>query len=808
MLLLTGCGSVFCAVQPSGQANTLILQPGQTIGQTFTSHHAGLNGIELYLQPRSSGDGQLRLLLMHRSGDGAIDDFPVTSASVSIASVTKPGFYRFTFEPQTDSRMRDYFISLSVIGDGSAEIGTAPAEAYLNGAAYLGGEPLEAQLALCLSFEPLRYAIGFAQQVTEWVRMLLIGIVMLVLPGGVFVSFLWRSAAELPWTARLGLAIGTSVAVYPILALPSLVGVRLGPVGTWLVVVFGIIGSAWRIRAWLKSHPRRHLAISRTDLVTLILISMLVGTRFLAIGTLDIPMWGDSYQHTMMAQLIADNRGLFDSWMPYAELTSFTYHYGFHAVAANLHWLSGLVMPKAILWTGQILNVASVIALGALVGKVSRSPWSTPIAILVSGLLSSMPMFYLNWGRYTQLAGQVVLPAAVWTLWIALEGKTHSRERIGLILLGIVLIAGLALTHYRVLIFAVLFIPAYAILNLQQLLPKRDTLGWHVPIGIVNVLLIGLGGVLLFLPQFVRTFEGRITAGFAQKLATPAQSVSDYLRSYNAIGDLSTYLPTAIWVLVGVAIIRACLRGNRDSLTFTAWWGILLLAANPGWLSLPGTGALSNFAVFIAAYIPAGVLIGTLTDGLPVHFLHESLPSFRQAGRAAAMVGMIGLGVWGISQRLGDVNTQLGVLVTRPDLLAANWVRHNTPSTARFLVNTFPAYGNTSIVGSDGGWWLPLLANRLTNLPPLTYSAERGVTPDFMQRVNAFSHSVNTKGLDDPEVWQMMREHGITHIFIGQRQGRVNNPDGLVLDPQRLRKDPRLQTIYHQDRVWIFEVRP
>ncbi len=716
--------------------------------------------------------------------------------------------------------MRDYFVTLNVTGNGAIALSLGPPESYLDGAAYADGQPLDAQLALNLTYDRMLFVLGFAGQTIEWMRVSLIAIAMLVLPGWTLATMAWRPFRALTWTVQLGLAIGVSAALYPLLALLSLAGVRVGPAGVWGLVALGLGGLIWNVWAKLKTDGCAHRRVSfvqsvtPADLATCIMIAAVGFTRFLAIGTLDVPMWGDSYQHTMMAQLIADHRGLFDSWLPYAELTSFTYHYGFHALVANFHWLSGMAMPKATLWMGQILNVAAVVALSPLTGRMSRNRWAIPITLLVAGLISSMPMFYLNWGRYTQLAGQVMLPVAIFLLWASLDDTASGRERdrIGLIALGIIAMSGLALTHYRVLIFAVLFLPAYVLLNLRDILrnmrPAQQGAHWQVPPGVLNAIVIGIGCGLLFLPQFVRTFEGHITAGLAQKLTTPAPAVSEYLQQYNAIGDPTTYLPATIWLLMSLAFLAALWQHNRSVVVFTAWWGLIILAANPSWLSLPGTGVLSNFAVFIAAYIPAGVLIGSLAN-LPWFTLARRLaPPIQRVTQIGVMLIVIGWCVWSTPRRLGDVNVKLGALVTRPDILAANWVREHTPESARLLVNTFPAYGNTSVVGSDGGWWLPLLANRLTNLPPLTYSAERGPTPDYLQRVNALSHRVNEHGLHDQEVWQMLREHGITHVYVGQRQGRVNNPGGPALDVEQLLSHPRLKPVYHQDRVWIFEVQP
>jgi len=809
VLTLSGCGTTIRTAQP-GLGGAMLLQSDPAIGQTFTSHFAGLNGVELYMAPKAAGDGEARLTVWPRMADGAIGPSPVATATLPLNAVTRPGYYRFSFSPLPDSRMRDYFLSAQIEGDGALDMATSSPNMYLDGAAYASNAPADAQLTFQLTFDRAHMWLGYASLGIEWLRLLFIAVLMLVLPGWVITSFAWRASRELPWPSQLSLAIGVSTALYPILTLLSLIGLRLGALGTWLIVGVGIVGSAWRLWRWARGFEAapRWRSVSWADAATLGLIVLIVGSRFVAISTIDFPMFGDSYQHTMMAQLVADNAGLFDSWLPYAELSSFTYHYGYHALVAHFHWLSGLAMPQANLWMGQILNALAVIALGVLAGKVARSRWAVPTTLLIAGLLSSMPMFYLNWGRYTQLAGQVVLPAAIFACWMALEGQSRGRDRAGLVALGVVLMGSLALIHYRILIFAVLFVPAFALLHLRQLLPQRVAGRWYIPVSLINIVAIGIGGGLIFAPWFLRTFQGRITTNFGIKLATPAQAVTDYQQAINSVTNLSDFLPIAVWLLMVVAIGAALWQRNRSALTYALWWGFILLAANPAWLSLPGTGALSNFAVFIAAYMPAAVLIGTLCDAPWADAARSLLNRHVRTASAVAALGLIGLGAWGALQRQNDVNVALGTLVTRPDQMAAAWLRQNTPPDARLLVNSFSAYGNSSIVGSDGGWWLPLIAGRLTNVPPLTYSVERGATPDFQQRVNALSAQVNEKGLSDVGTLQLLREHGITHVYVGQRQGRSNNVNGPALDVQQLMANPALRPVYHQDRVWVFALQP
>ncbi|MBI1800141.1 MAG: hypothetical protein HYR71_00735, partial [Chloroflexi bacterium] len=597
-----------------------------------------------------------------------------------------------------------------------------------------------------------------------------------------------------------GLAIGLSLALYPVLLLVSdWVGLHLGPLYAWLVLLpsLGVLG--WR---YLTRRPVAHRERWRwrdrltdeslwADLAYVAVCTLVVFGRLFVVRSVDVPMWGDAYHHTMIAQLIADHSGLFNSWQPYAELETLTYHFGFHADVAVFHWLSGADLPMATLWTGQLINALAVIALYPLAVKVSGSRWAGAAAVFVAGLLSPMPMYYANWGRYTQLAGQAILPAAVWLSWVAFDATALKPRRLILCWLAV---GGLALTHQRVLIFLLAFVTAYLISE------ANDKAHWVRKA--LNVVIVGSGSALLFLPWFVHIFAGRILVYVGRQVTTAADATPAFTQQYNAIGDLVAYLPAGVWLLLPVATGWGLWRKRREVAVIALWWFVVLLSANPQWLRLPGEGAISNFAVFIAAYIPAGVLVGGALGWVATAWAHER----RGLYFASLLVIVVVAGIWADAQRLGDVNPSQFALVTKPDLQAAQWIRAQTPQNARFLVNSFFAYGDTLVVGSDGGWWLPLLARRQTTLPPITYGIEQGPRADYIEWVNALPRAIQAKGITHPDVLAMLRQRGVTHVYIGQLQGRVNYGGPVVLQPEQLLGSPNFKAIYHQDRVWVFEI--
>jgi len=807
-VLSTGCSSISKAEQPA-VVDSIILDESLSLGQTFNAQFDGMDGIEIYLEPLESGDGYLQLQL--REDSQIIADIAV--ASIPIKEISIPGFYRFSLPNQVDSNQQNYYLLLKIKGDGSVKVGYAPGDYFLNGALYQGNQPQDQrQMTFKLSYYFPRLSLGIFEELFTWIYYLLVAFFLFVIPGWAVLSCFGENgketnnpkntktlnALESPFS-KLALATGISLSIYPILMVWSdLLGLHLGAIYAWAPPILGSLWLIWAlINKWRQE--RLHLGFPKLrlpDFVLILIILLIIVTRFWAIRSIPIPMWGDSYHHTMIAQLLVNNKGLFESWQPYADVVTFTYHFGFHAAVTSFYWITNIPMFEAVLWVGQIINIFAVIALYPLAIKFFKNPWSGILAILVAGLLSSMPMFYANWGRYTQLAGQVILLVAIWFTWKALK-----LEKLDWQILGInwVLVSGLALTHYRVIIFYGLFVIAFLFLNL------RKESYWLI---LKKVFGIGLGAGIIFLPRFINVFGGRILHLFQNSITKFPPTTSDAatrITTYS-IGDLTTYLPITLWLLLIFVLAVGLWRKNKEIAIVGLWWFFLVLAANPHWLHLPGNGILDNFAIFIAAYIPAGMILASIPEWFYPKPSQFSIKTTRI--NIALAIFVLGFGIWGTWQRYREVLPHTYALATNPDLRAANWIRENIPSGSNFLVNAFFAYNDRVMVGSDGGWWLPLLAKRQTILPPMTIGFESEPYPGYTAWIQAPTRMIEQHGLAHPETIATLLEHNISHVYIGQQQGSVNYAGPLRLNPIELQNDPHFRAIYHQDRVWVFELVP
>ncbi len=804
--LVAGCSPLVKQEQPLITA-ALPVSPDSSAGQTFLARYDGLQSVALNLDTQEQGTGEISLTLYDSPLGGQV----VGTAALPVENIDHAGNYRFNFPPIENSSRQDYYFDLELNGTGSYPVAIAPGYSYSSGSAYQDGHPVEdTQLTFRLVYDQRLAALGLLREAAFWLGLLASGFVLFVLPGWALLAGLYPKWDQLRWPERLGLAAGTSLALYPLIYLYThLIGLHLGAIYAWLPPLLAggylILRYFRRVDGKLNLLERLQLP-SAADLAYLALVGLLFASRFWSVRTLPIPMWGDSYHHTLIARLLVDHGGLFSSWAPYADMQTFTYHFGFHTLTAALHYLTGLDLPAATLWTGQLVNGLAVLCLYPLATRLGRSPWAGVVAVLLAGLLLPMPMHYVNWGRYTQLAGQVILVAAVYLLWDTLEQEKGWR----LPVLASLVLAGLALTHLRVAIIAGLFLLAFWIIYLRK--PTAERILRR------SAAIFMLAG-LLYLPWLARVFSGRILDIFSATLSASATEAASRLTFGEVVGDVFAYLPALAWLCLPVVVGWGLWRRERGVLLVSLWWGLVWIAGEPTWFGLPGKGAITGFAVLIAAYIPASVFFGAAAGwgmeaverAAPGVEAQDTRPRVKRLIRYLSPIlaaAVVLTGIWGARQRLNDVDIASHALVLTPDLRAFDWIEEELPAEARFLVNAHLAFYDTASVGTDGGWWLPLLAGRQTTIPPMNYSFEQEPWPGYRERINDLYKQIQAKGITHPDVLQELRQRGVTHVYIGQQQGKVSFFGQFNFDMQALESSPYFRPVYIQDRVRIYEVLP
>lgn len=766
--------------QISGITNQELTGP-TTVGQTFVASQAGLEAIEIRVNAFNRQNSQPIWLHLRA---GPQDSTDLRRAMVSAAGLDDGDWAKFTFEPLPDSRQNYYYFFItsptSVAGD-AITVYYGPPDTYRAGALYLNGHPQEAQLAFrtvynrWLMLADLIQSLIWAMPQTAAILLLLIG------PGGAMLAWFWPNA-EIDRFGWLALAAGISLALLPLLFLCSwLLHLTLSAALIWGLVILSLgllAGRMRRVVLWQKL-PVKEPALFNIAFVVILLL--IIGVRLAIIRNLSIPFWGDSVQHAVIGQRMVEAGGLFRSWQPYAPFQTFTMHFGFHSLIASLFWLVGGEIPRLTLLAGQIVNIVAVAALYPLaVTLAGGRRWAGLGAMLIAGLLSPMPMYYLNWGRYPQLTGQAILPVALWLSIQALSKPPNSRRWLS----ASIVCAGLFLSYYRMPFFFALFIGVWLAINLRRetILSTGRTLLWMALVG---------GAVLL--PWAIRLRQGRL-AKLAVTQAHKTWTFERFLESLAPWQEITFFTGWLPLILTGLALLIGLLRYRREIIILPPLWFLLLTALSLfRLLPVPGAIFLDNFTIIIASYIPVALLGGWL-----IARMIQRLPWTK-----AGIVILLAIGIWGAKESVSRLegNHQM---VFRPDERAMAWIRQNTPEEALFFVDGFPVYQENSIVGADAGWWLPLLAKRKNTMPPqYAMIDEIAIDPDYRQDIVRLIVELQEEPLASERGRALLKQFGVTHIYLGQAQGKVNNSNPII-DPQALQQSPYFNPIYHQDRVWIF----
>jgi hypothetical protein len=636
-----------------------------------------------------------------------------------------------------------------------------------------------------------------------WAWYSLAGLVVLILPGAAWLA--WCPAPETDLPGWLAEAAGFSLALT---ALAGLAGFLVGWRFTWtsvaalyaLAAALLIAGLAWR-KGWGwpillpgRSVVQRELDVAEASwrpakarwaaqgLVLAAWIAVLAW-RFYQARLLVLPAWVDSLHHVLIVRLILEQGGIPHTFAPYLPVPFF-YHFGFHAAAASFAQWSGLQPPQAVLWFGQVLNALVALAVYRL-GLALWGDWRPAgLAGLLVGFVTQMPAYYLSWGRYTLLAGLVLLPLALAeALEMARSGGSVWRAARLAILSG-----GLLLTHYFAALLWCLFLPALGVqlLGGQERAPaegrmivrfvsrcwkgiRQARLGWLVIGAGAGALLAGAWLISIWPLAGSMVGWQAATAGTGSGAAFSPDYL-DYL--WRMLGPQRSHL------LLGLALPGLVVAGVRRQTRALMVWAELLAL-----LSLPWSVQLRPFRadhVVIVLFLPVALLAADF-----LVYSAERLGALRWARRwfscslGWAGLGLVGLAtggllVWGLMDTRDIVNATT-ILASQADRQALEWVAAHTPAEARFFINVTHWQGAT-YRGVDGGWWILPATGRGTLLPPVLYTWSG---KEFAREINALAEKASQLTTCSQEFWEVARAAHLTHVYLEERRGSLQ-PAGLV----------------------------
>jgi hypothetical protein len=789
-LLLSGCvtlqdpevSQVFRADQVG------VITSDHSLGQSFVSRRSGLNSVQLYLRPLGEAAQWPNQHLTFRLYHSPQDTKPLAQRSLTLQELSRRDPAAFTFAPQSDPPRTSYYLELSVDSGQVAASGRND-DQYPDGQLYIDGIAQDKDIGFSTGYD--YGAVAMLLDLQSWLSRLWLLLPLalgLWLPGRLLLR-LTHFEDALDAGERLAISVGLSLSLIPtVMVWTTLLGLRWQAGIVWAAGLALLAGYLWLQRKplinFLRTLPRYRPSPVMLALLAVVLFSS--GLRLAMVRDLSASPWVDSIDHAMITQMIMEQGGFPANYAPYVQLNTANYHSGFHSNLAVFLWLSGLDVASGMLWFGQVLNALMVLAVYQFTKLFTKNSLAGVVAALICGVFTPMPAYYTSWGRYTQLAGLLILPVALIFIQRLFEAPATQR-RSALFLAGLAA-SGLALTHYRVLAFMLCLILPYLLITFISSIgaPTRRDNFMH---GLAWLVGAGLATLFLTLPWWPATLETLVLPR-SGVTAQPVNFFSDFAWGYLN----SAWGRQALWLALG-GLLLALLRRWKLAITLVLWVVLMFFLANLGALRLPGGNFINNSSVEISLFVPIAALGGFLVGGL-----YDLAKSYLPAWGSPALAGLLVLG--GVAAAILGGRTLLPILnpVTmlfrEGDRPAIAWVAENVPADASILVNPF-SWGYGIYAGNDGGYWIVPLAQRRTVPPPILYGydndrARRSALIDFEKRVLDLSS-------DPAGLHALLLEQHIDYVYLGVRGG--------ALSPSLLSHDPGFQVMYAQGGAWVFRVR-
>jgi hypothetical protein len=639
-----------------------------------------------------------------------------------------------------------------------------------------------------------------------------LALLLLLFAPGYLAERALRQEWPAPALVRPALWLGLSLSIVPLLylwattlRLPLTAGALTALAAACALALFVLL---WR-RPPLARLPGRNERLPLLACGLVLLVTFLL--RFANIAGLALPLWVDSVHHALLVRVAVETGFVPLDLRPYLPIAELPYHWGYHVLVAASVLLGNAPIPQAMLWAGQALNALHALTAAALALALWRSPLAALLAAVAVGLVSLMPAYYVTWGRYTQLTGLLVLPPLV-VAWLQALRRPSWRALLLAALLG----AGLALVHYRVLVFGA---PLLALLwagrpqtagaevhqggqwlavggrersehgGLRSAVASAASRLRSVIGGLWPMIALGLLATLLTAPWLLL---------LARRVLLPAVEAPGGLVGGEGPNTLSAGL---LWVgqnallfaLAGLGALGALWRRHSMGLALLGWLAAMVLMANPQVVRLPPVWLLTNDALAIMLFLPAGLLIGALA--LPLEAWGRFLRPPRRAWYCASLVvATLAWGAWGAWGLRSVVNPRT-VLADAADVRAIAWAAANTPPDARFFVSSVGWLPGVARGGDAGSWLLPLVGRWTTVAPPIFVYGP----PDYVRDTLALQREVVALPTSEPRaLLAWLRARSIGYVYVGAH----NSP----LAADALRAEPGFEQLYSEGGATIFRV--
>ncbi len=813
LLLLLGYGTAGCVTFNDPEAsqeyfsNSIgTIDSHTTVGQTIISRRPLLNGVTIWLSPLPDQSIPPEIIrsqfITVELFNSPQDSSPVFSILVPIPATGKYLPITIQLPVQSNKAEQSYYLNLR--SDSSTiQVNGRNEDSYPAGQAYLDGVPINADIAFRLTY---RYDFSALLQdilvIARSVWLVFPLLIMLWLPGWLLLDFSGLRQ-RFDFGEVTATSVGLSLAMIPLVMLWTTF-LNFNWTRNSILLVACILVIIFFIRSiyiYKNSHSdEKHAPFHSTEdhlslrdriklfpgtsflLVLIFLLTLTI--RLIMVRDLATPAWVDSVHHALITRMILLQGSYPSSYLPYFNIDPTMYHPGFHSIAAVFTWLTKLNLPQGLMILGQVLNALVVFSVYQLAKTLTQKSLVGLFAAFITGFLTPMPAYYTSWGRFTELTGLIILPAALAVIRL-IESERTKKRKSWIILLGAITFAGLFMIHYRVVVFLGLLIVSYLIVDPfnRRIAPYSNR-----KLIFLFVIIISIVGMVFVFPWLFQMLTNTLIPVLNSSIGTELSFFQDF-----SWGFLTTALGKQTLVIACLGTLWGLIMREKSTYTLLIWTFLLFLVANFNALHLPGGGLISNLSVEIMLFMPISILGGYFLDQIIVHWNNIIPEHFHRLFVGLCFTLLMFVAFLGARQLVTIINP-ITILARNADLPAIEWVSENIPENETIVINSF-AWGYGNYAGSDGGYWISPLSGRLTLTPPVLY----GLGAD-RNRINRLSQELISISTEVISIRDFMVTNQLRYIYIGAKGG--------LLSPEKLSTSGLFNILYQQDGVWIFILKP
>jgi hypothetical protein len=728
------------------------------------------------------------------------DALPLFTTSILIPRSGKNTPINIQIPNQNNPADQRFFIELTT-NSGKFQINGRNEDVYPHGQVYIDKQSINADIAFRLSYDYDFDAL--AQDIrrgltNSWLIFPLLFV--LWLPGWLLLDFSGLRR-RFDFGEQTALSLGISLSLIPIIMLWTTL-FNINWTGSGVLFVAGLLVALLIFRLIYlnilrknnsnnyhnpseEQQPPPHYERWFRFALPFILILIFLGTltiRMVMVRDLATPAWVDSVHHALITQQIISLGSYPSNYSPYWDFNPAEYHPGFHSIAATFTWISNLSIDQSLLIFGQVLNALAVFSVYLFTKVLTHSSLSGLFAAIITGFITPMPAYYTSWGRYTELTGLLILPAA-FTLVLLLMEVNISKRKLLLVFLSAITLGGLFLVHYLVTAFLVCLFVSYFVIFMVI---KKSMPFINATWGLITITIVA--AIILVFPWMVQTIKSTVLP----IIKSTGISTAPLFQGFSWV-FLTAALGKQTLVLAGLGLLWGMIKRKRFPYLLTAWVVLLFLVANFNALRLPGGGLITNLSVEIMLFIPISILGGYLFDQI-INQWKDLIPKKLIIPAVGTLLILTFLVVYTGSKQLITIINPVTILSRNADLPAIDWVRDNIPENEIIVINPF-LWGYGLYAGSDGGYWIAPLTGKATLPPPILY----GLGSD-KEQINKKSQKVIDLSSAPIALWEYLSSNQLHYIFIGTKGG--------VMSPENLSSSDLFTVVYKQDGVWIFNIKP